>query len=166
MATLTNSKFFSWNEFVGREKEISAAGQTIINKLDDLRNKYGKPIYPSPVIGALARFDGSKTSRHYSVGRQSDAIDVFIGGRDYLEFYHLLIAEGIGGIGIYPDTKFRNQPWPMFHIDLRPNTIPMIWSRTEFYTYPHKHQTDRLSFLSNLTDCVKRQSVIRLTDRE
>ena len=37
----------------------------------------GVPFIPSPVFGAHVRFDGSKTSQHYAMGRLSTGTDFF-----------------------------------------------------------------------------------------
>lgn len=69
MADLNQSKYFSIHEFSDREIEVAFASQEIFSALDTYREKLAVPIYPSPVKGALSRFNGSETSRHFVKGR-------------------------------------------------------------------------------------------------
>lgn len=121
----------------------------LIGQLDELRQRLGRPIYPSPLAGAWARFDGSTTSRHYAVGRLSDAGDIFPAG-DVREAW--LIAQDLpfGGIGIYFDTLYQNRPWPMLHLDLRPNRV--LWARVSRnrYIYPANSDAERDLFFDLL----------------
>jgi hypothetical protein len=112
------------------------ANPELIIRLDKLRDFLGKPVYPSPVKNALARFSGSKTSRHYAVGRLSDACDVFIEGDKFEVYSKVLKSNLFTGIGLYFDTKYKNKPWMMMHLDLREN--PLMWFRDITYYYPHQ----------------------------
>jgi len=127
---------FSPKEFSEDPNEFS--DPKIIYLLQEARNKYQKRIFPSPVKGALARFGGSVTSQHYvgpspeNITRYSTALDIFPEGTPF-EFYTVLLSiPGIGGIGVYLDTKGSDgKPWVMFHMDLRDISIerkvPLIW---------------------------------------
>ena len=73
--TLNGIRRFTPGEFPEDPEEL--AEPRLIYSLDDFAVALGRPVHPSPVPGALARLDGSETSRHYAVGRRSDAVDVF-----------------------------------------------------------------------------------------
>lgn len=107
----------------------------LIYTLDVFRSRLHRPVYPSPLSGAWARQSGSSTSRHYAVDRQSDAGDVF---PDCSIGNAFLVACGIndiGGIGVYFDTQYKGERWPMMHIDLRES--PEFWARINgSYYYP------------------------------
>ena len=112
----------------------------ILIALDILREKSGVSIYPSLDPGGWARTDGSRTSRHYAVGRLSDACDIFP-KKDVYHVFRIAQEMKFGGIGIYFDTKKTyRQPGPMLHIDLRPNRI--LWARDigGKYIYPSKSE--------------------------
>ena len=66
---------FSPDEFPSGELALTSPG--LLSALQSLRHACGIPLKPSPVKGGLARTDGALTSRHYAVGRKSDAIDIF-----------------------------------------------------------------------------------------
>ena len=90
-------------------------------------------VFPSPVPGALARFDGSKTSRHYAVKRKVDAVDIFCNCPAIKAWATAL--KFFNGVGIYFDTCYRSKAWPMLHVDLRPTSL--IWYRdNKKYYYP------------------------------
>ena len=106
------------------------ADPALIYEVQSIRTEHAKPIYLSPIQGALARFDGSDTSRHFAVNRKSDAIDIFPEGIPFEFYIRLITFQKIGGIGIYIDTTgLDEKPWVMFHIDLRPRTnyCPFLW---------------------------------------
>ncbi len=108
-------RYFTPAEFGGNEN-LKHIDPRIIHALDDMRHRLGKPIRISPAPGALFRLTGSKNSRHYAVGRLSDAIDIFPES-SLREAYNAAVeVSAIGGIGVYPDWK----PRPGMHIDGRP----------------------------------------------
>jgi hypothetical protein len=110
----------------------------IVHNLEQFRRWYGSPIHPSPVERGLARFkDRDEGSRHYAVGRLSDALDWFPEG-SVQQAWLLAISCGLfGAVGIYTNTKFRGRKWTMFHTDNRPGgvghsrTHPLLWWRNE-----------------------------------
>jgi hypothetical protein len=123
-------KHFSPSEFP--EDPDKYAEPELIYTLDKIRRAQGKPIYPSPVKGALARFDGSERSQHYAVGRKSTGVDIFPECVPIQFMLLLMKFENIKGIGIYRDTTGINgKPWVMFHIDIRERGFndlePLIW---------------------------------------
>lgn len=118
--------WFNPDEFPPDEAHYAQAD--LILELNRMRNVLGVPIYPSPVRGALARNEGA-TSRHYAVGRLSDAIDFFVDAPPLHVFYTLLRKSKFGGIGVYFDTKYRSRPHIMFHGDLRDEHV--LWLRHE-----------------------------------
>ena len=103
-----------------------------MRQLDAFAIALGSAVFPSPEPGALARFTGSSKSRHYAIGRQSDACDIFCNcpiskaWTTALQFFT--------GVGVYFDTHFRGGPWPMLHVDMRPRTL--VWYRDVDYHYP------------------------------
>lgn len=114
----------------------------IIHNLQYLRDIINEPIFPSPAPGALARTDeASKKSAHYSnpsQGIYSIAIDVFIQGYVFSNFYQIINSRLFERVGIYFDTIYFNQVWPMFHLDLRIEKKPTsLWYRDEHeYHFP------------------------------
>lgn len=146
MIDWTKIKHFKASEFP--EAPDQHADPRLIQELDAFREAFGGGVTPSPAKGALARFDGSATSRHYAVGRQSDAVDIFPKG-EVRRAYDILAADGApwGGIGIYPFTH----PSPMLHIDLRPlksSGAKTIWARDKdgTYIYPNVSEAARRRF--------------------
>lgn len=114
--------------------------------LEGYRDLLGHPVVPSPVAGGWFRWDGSTTSRHYAIGRLSDAGDVFP-QCDIRDAF--LVAMGCpwwGGIGVYLDTTGPSgKPEPMLHLDLRAKRT--IWMRHEGrYLYPMNSAKDRAEF--------------------
>lgn len=135
------------------------ADPKIIYAVDDYRGITGKPVHPSPVPGALARLDGSKTGRHYAVNRKSDAIDVFPEG-DIRTNWMLAVTSGLfGGVGLYPFTKYRGRDWPMLHLDCRPfkgeggkDDFTLLWLRDQHgqYWYPQRSKAHEEVFFKIL----------------
>lgn len=125
---------FSPGEFP--EDPNQFAEPKLIYSLDEARMMHDRRIYPSPVKGALARFDPlGKKSQHYvdlERGRLSKAVDFFPTGMA-ISMYHVLMAGGkFQGIGIYLDsTGPDGEPWVMFHADIREvgfrQHVPLLW---------------------------------------
>ena len=122
---------FSPGEF--HENPEEHADIFFMRQLDAFAVALESSVFPSPAPGSLARFDGSRTSRHYAVGRQSDACDIFCNcpitkaWTTALQFFT--------GVGVYFDTRFRGGPWPMLHVDMRPRAL--VWYRDDgVYQYP------------------------------
>lgn len=104
-----------------------------LRQLDAFAIALDKAVYPSPVSGALARFKGSKTSRHYAIGRLSDACDIFCNCQ--ISKAWTMALQFFTGVGVYFDTHYKGVSWPMLHVDSRPKTL--IWYRDEnSYHYP------------------------------
>jgi len=128
------------------------ANPQIILAVDYFRHILGAPVFPSPVPGALARFDGSETSRHWvgdaeEPSRQSDALDIFCGIDIRTAYLTALTMRDFGAIGVYFDTHYRHQPHCLLHLDLRhleasnPNQPTVIWYREDGeYHYPSKNR--------------------------
>lgn len=123
----------------------------LIGQLDELRERLGRPVYPSPLAGGWVRFDGSPTSRHYAIDRRSDAGDVFPEG-DIRDAWLIAQALPFGGIGVYFDTYYQHRPWPMLHLDLRPERV--LWARISRnrYIYPARGGTERDLFFDLLAN--------------
>ena len=139
--------YFKEEEF---PDDISLAAPEIFEALIELRSKMNTPIYPSPVKGALARFEGSQTSQHYAVNRLSTGIDIFPEGMPIDILLKILSIKKIKGIGIYLDTTGNDgKPWVMFHIDIREkgfsDTEPLFWfcikvNGKNKYLYPQRNR--------------------------
>lgn len=126
------------------------ADPDLIYRLQDYRTALGCIIRPSLARGGLARFDGSATSRHYAVGRLSDACDLFPETPPEHAWATALRMPAFGGIGIYFDTR-NNQGNPayMIHLDLRPTVagVRTLWWRDDGrYYYPRAAQEIRQLF--------------------
>ena len=139
-----NITYFTPSEFPEDPDKHASFG--VILGLNAFRARYGKPVYPSKALGALARFDGSKTSQHYSINRKSTAVDFFCEGTAIEAFIMLLNSRVFTGIGIYLDTNGNDgMPWVMFHGDTRRAhaAIPKIWiveriEGKDYYRYPQR----------------------------
>ena len=117
---------FSPDEFPPGELALTSPG--LLSALQSLRHACGIPIKPSPVKGGLARTDGSSTSRHYAVGRKSDAIDIFPKEKPLLVWQQAVRL--FGGVGVYHDTKGPSgYSDVMLHVDMRPSTV--WWCRVD-----------------------------------
>ena len=122
--------------------DLSFVEAGLITTLQNIREDTGIPITPSPVKGAWYRLDGSKTSRHYAVGRLSDAGDIFPQKDRVLDLW-LMVQEvtQLGGIGLYADTNGPDgKPWSMMHIDLRVGRLlwasELIGKERKYYYLP------------------------------
>lgn len=145
-----NLKNFSIDEF--SEDPIKYADEDLINNLDKLRDFIGKPIYPSPVKGALARFDGSKKSQHYAINRKSTAIDIFVDCSPFEAFIKILQSKLFNRVGIYFDTYYNNKNHVMFHVDLKDQNL--IWLRDNYkysYSYEKNFYKELLEKFNNYT---------------
>jgi len=89
---------FTAKEFPSR-REINLTDPQLFYILDAYAKELDAPVYPSPAKGALARTIGSKTSRHYAVGRLSTAVD-FFPDCDPLKAF-LIALMFFGGVGVY-----------------------------------------------------------------
>jgi hypothetical protein len=86
---------FRRSEF--REDPNHYAQSKLIYRLQDYRTYSNRRIYISPVEGALARFSGDEDSRHYAVGRKSDAVDIFVDGYPLYNWIMLLESQYFSG---------------------------------------------------------------------
>lgn len=133
------SQYFKRAEF--NPKEVDHIDPSALKRYNTARGITEVSWYPSRVDGALARFNGSKTSRHYAVNRLSDALDFFTAkDTDILWFLYKLYGSNLfGGIGVYFDTRGYNYSSDiMFHVDCRKcmTGYPLIWFRDKGkYTY-------------------------------
>ena len=142
MIDWTLIKHFKSSEF--SENPDLHAESRLIETLDAFRDIVDKPIYPSPVEGALARFAGSEESRHYAIGRRSDAVDVFV-DCDIREAWMTAFRSKLwGGIGVYFDTHFQDKPWCMLHLDLREGTTVYWYRANHAYGHPMTTHNDLL----------------------
>jgi len=134
MINWQQSKYFKKDEF--NPDEVEYINPAALKRYNHGREITGVPWYPSTVPGALARFDGNKTNRHYAVERKSDAMDFFpCSAADLKWFLFQLIGSGLfGGIGVYFDTKgYKMSSDIMFHVDCRNRTMgfPLVWYRVD-----------------------------------
>jgi len=123
------------------ESPDTYAEPRLIYSLDAVREFHGHRVYPSPVPGALARFDGSMASQHYVGNKQkptrlATAVDIFPEGIPMAFFTCALGINAFKGVGIYLDTTgIDGTAWVMFHLDIRPKGFddpqPLIWIATK-----------------------------------
>jgi len=104
----------------------------LIYRANFYRIKSNRIIKPSPVSGALARFDGGDSEHVVKDNKKSSALDIFQEGIPIENFTLLFSLRLFNGVGIYLDTAGPDgRPWIMFHIDLRhvgyDYGIPLIW---------------------------------------
>jgi len=125
---LKQSDYPNFPEFKKWGIDLSDIDAALITTLQSVRTTYGSPITPSPLQEGWSRMNGSKTSRHYAVGRLSDAGDIFPDRDRVLDLWLQIQQRGdIGGIGLYVDTNgVDGKPWPMIHIDLRLDRL--LWT--------------------------------------
>ena len=140
----TGVRRFTPSEFPEDPEKYS--DPVLIHSLDDFAVVLGKAVHPSPAPGALARLDGSKTSRHYAVKRLSDGVDVFCRCSIFRAWATAMMR--FGGVGVYFDTMYQGRPWPMLHLDKRQKKT--IWFRDEQGQY-HYPGTD-LNFYQGLVE--------------
>jgi|GEM_PF-1339450 hypothetical protein len=137
---LKQSDYPNFPEFKKWGIDLSDVDAALITTLQSIRTTYGIPITPSPLQEAWSRKKGS-TSRHYAVGRLSDAGDIFPQRERVLDLWLQIQQRGdIGGIGLYVDTKgVDGKPWPMMHIDLRPDrllwTSDIVYGERKYYYF-------------------------------
>lgn len=135
--------FFKPHEFP--EGELELAHPALLYDLRQLRDLYKSPIEPSRVKGALARTDGSETSRHYAVDRLSDAVDIFPMG-DPLRCWQLAVTI-FNGVGIYYDTKDNHgKDRVMLHVDRRPNVVWWCRIAGQYHTVGKSAADDKLFY--------------------
>lgn len=140
-----------WNKIdYFREEEFPEDPETyadpfLIYSLDKFRAMLGAPVYPSPVSGALARFDKkSDYSRHYAVERKSDAIDVYCKAPIFQAWSTAISCELFNGVGVYFDTHYKNKHWCMLHLDRRRHKS--LWLRN-YHKYTSTESTDFWEYL-------------------
>ena len=110
-------RHFTQKEF---PEPLEHADPILIKNLDKLRDKMRSEIYPSPVPGALARFDfGASDSEHYAVNRLSTAIDFFCNADPFEAWVKIIKSKLFTRVGVYFDTFYKNRKWVMFHCDLK-----------------------------------------------
>lgn len=125
---------FEPHEFKG---QLDSIASRLVYALDAYREALGSRVIVSPHPRALARFDGSTTSRHYAVGRLADAADVMAPGRSLREQYEAAASvDAIGAIGVYPHWR----PHAGLHIDTRPRKAS--GARAEWRAFPTEDGQD------------------------
>lgn len=129
--------YFDIKEF--SENPELYAHSDLLTSLVAFRKLLAAQIYPSPVPGALARFDNEHGSLHNVYNAKnvgvSKAIDVFCNTSIFRAWTIALESKCFNGIGAYFDTKYKDEEWPMLHLDKRDN--PLIWFRDEGKYYYH-----------------------------
>lgn len=107
----------------------------VVLAADDLRALLGVPLIVSHVDGAVVRTYGDSSSRHYAVGRLSDALDLFSPQASLDRVFELAASvPAIGGVGLYPHTS----PHPLVHVDVRPRRFGgqlATWARDDAGQY-------------------------------
>jgi len=120
--------------------------------LSEYRDRLGHQVVPSPVIEGWYRTEGSEGSRHYAVGRLSDAGDVFPKCDIREAFMVAMGCEWWGGIGVYLDTTGPSgESEPMLHLDQRAGRT--IWMRYKGrYIYPMNSAAEMNEFYQRLSE--------------
>ena len=116
-------RYFSQAEF--RDSwDVMSVRQLIL--MDSARHQWGKKITVSPVLGALARFNGPDDQSQHNVDMWGEcrACDVFFEGmintRAANQVIRILACTGFTGAGLYPDWN----PQPGIHADCRQSVEP------------------------------------------
>lgn len=139
---------FSTSEF--SEDPIKFSDPHSLICLQDFRTQINSRIYPSKATGGLARFDGSKTSRHYvnlAENKLSTAFDLFFEADPQYIFYKLLCDSAFRGIGVYFDTKDNHgKPSVMFHVDTRDERVTQCRINKKYY-YVNSHDNTTLKLI-------------------
>ena len=134
-------RYFEPSEF-SEDPDVFAEPQLIIN-INEYRNLLMSKVFPSPMGGALARFDDkAKGSEHYAVNRKSTAIDVFPEGSILNAWMVALTSRLWTGIGVHFDTTYKDKHWCMLHLDNREK--PLIWYRINEKDYYYPLYSDAL----------------------
>lgn len=141
---------FGRHEFPG--DVLEHVEDDLILGLSEYRDRLGHAVIPSPVVAGWYRKGGSKTSRHYAVGRLSDAADVFPQCSIREAWLTAMGCDWWGGIGVYLDTNGPSgHPQPMLHLDLRPGRV--IWMRHKGkYIYPLRSPEEMQAFFELLSE--------------
>ncbi len=141
--------YFSIDEWPG--DSLAHIDADLVLALSEYRDRLGHGVVPSPVVDGWYRTDGSKTSRHYAVGRLSDAGDVFP-QCDIRKALMVAMGWGWGGIGVYLDTTGPSgKPEPMLHLDMRQGRV--IWMRYNGrYIYPMSSAEAMAEFWQRLSE--------------
>lgn len=147
---------FSKTEF--SHTDLMLIKGSLILELQAYRVLLGHKVFPSPNKNGWARESGSRTSRHFAIGRLCDAGDIFPDCH-IAEAFLAAVRCNFGGIGIYLDTKYRGEPKPMLHVDMRPMSNQVMWLRETIdgkekytYFYPHKNPAVLCEILKKLSE--------------
>ncbi|MEG9862966.1 MAG: hypothetical protein V6Z82_07025 [Flavobacteriales bacterium] len=115
----TPSEFGVWWPFMSND---------LLEKLDELRERWGKVINVSPAAGGIGRHGGDATTQHnVDLYGEVRAVDIFpsgLNGNNVDQFYQLAKDVGFTGIGVYADTQYAGKPHVMFHVDVRKDRQP------------------------------------------
>ena len=124
-------RYFTPYEFQGFYNKLHT---DLLPMLDELRHKWGKPVYVSTASGAVGRHSGKSNQSRHNIDYWGSvmAVDIFPDGIGYnkekaLEFYLLAKEVGFKGIGLYPHFK----PSMGFHLDVRKKYVD--WVDTAVY---------------------------------
>ena len=140
-------KYFKEQEFP-EEDNLNLVEPALIYTLDKFREFLGSKIHPSPEPGALVRSWGSTKSRHYAIGRKSDAVDVFPSCDVRKAFIAAMSFRRWGGVGVYFDTHYDGFPKPMLHLDLRPGAVQVWYRINNKYYLPLRDYSDMHRFFN------------------
>ena len=134
---------FAIDEFPQGETEF--ASFRLLTALQEFRDILGEAISPSKVKGALARFDGSETSDHFTDAmKASTGIDVFCDCGIFRAWTIAVSCRLWDSVGVYFDTRDNNgDRHPMLHLGLRKKRA--IWLRDN-YVYGSPGGSDKLFY--------------------
>ena len=152
------SKIENFSESEFSHTDLTLISKALILELQVFQELLGHSVFPSPNKNGWARESGSRTSRHYAIGRLCDAGDVFPECH-IAEAFLAAVRCNFGGIGIYLDTKYQDEPKPMLHLDKRPMSSQVMWLRETIdgkekyiYFYPHKNPAVLCEILKKLSE--------------
>jgi len=118
-------KHFSKEEFRGWYDLLHPE---LKDKLDEFRERLGRPVSISPAEGSLGRHLGDSSKSYHNVDKYHGllAVDVMPATDDMKRCFRLAKTVGFGGIGLYSHWKPR---WGM-HLDVRPKAQKARWYAT------------------------------------
>lgn len=149
MASTENLRYFQNHEFPSGA--LAHMSPYFLHVMDAWRHSLGRgnTVKLNPRQDAWIRLTGSKSSRHYCIGRLSDAGDVFPNCNHRLAWLKACKMPEIGGIGIYYDVKLDGRPKVMLHLDTRPERV--LWARVNGnYIYPERSEAEAKLFFQRL----------------
>jgi len=126
MNTVESSPHFSREELACSFTNSCAMDAATIEKLEALREEFGKPMrlssaYRDPILHPRERTKPNGPGMH----GQGKAIDVLVYGADAIQLLELALKHGFSGIGVNQRNDFSQR---FIHLDTRNPEKSAIWS--------------------------------------